>query len=237
MTESHREYSESLGAYGLDALPPAEAERVRRHLEDCAECRTALDGLRAAVDALPASVEQVEPSPELKARVMAIVESEAELLRAADASDDGPAPPPPARRRRRWLTTPAARPVLGLGAAVAALIVALVLVSTSGSGTHVIRAQLAAPLAAAGTRASVEVRGARAELVVTGLPAPPPGHIDELWVKHGSAAPQPAGTFALRSGSVALARAVRGGDQVMVTVEPGRGSPAPTTMPVIVARV
>lgn len=238
MTEDreHRECTEALGAYALDALPAAEAERVRRHLEGCAECQTKLDGLRVAVDALPASVDQIQPRPELKARVMAIVESEAELLRAAGEDADRPTPEAPARRLR-WLSAAAARPLLALSAvAVVALVIALVLVG-GGSGTRTISARLSGSLVAAGARASVQVHGTRAQLIVAGLPAPPAGQIDELWVQHGRATPQPAGTFVVRSGSVDISRPVASGDQVLVTVEPGHGTPAPTTTPLIVARV
>lgn len=233
----HREYADALGAYALGALPDAEAERLRWHLEHCAECRVELDGFRAAVDALPASVERIEPPPELKARLMAIVESEAELLRAAGERADLPAPPEP-QRRRRWPATPAWRPTLGLAAAcIVAVVVVVVLLSTGGGATRTIQARVSGTLLAAGVRASVQVQGTHAQLIVAGLPAPAADHIDELWIKRGAAAPEPAGTFVVRSGSVQVSRPVQRGDLVMVTVEPGPGSPAPTTAPLIVARV
>jgi hypothetical protein len=56
-------------------------------------------------------------------------------------------------------------------------------------------------------------------------------------VKRGSAPPIPAGTFVLRNGSVEVGTPVRSGDVVMVTVEPGLGTAAPTTSPVIQAKV
>jgi hypothetical protein len=73
---------------------------------------------------------------------------------------------------------------------------------------------------------------------VSGLPAPAADHVDELWVKpRGAAAPRPAGTFVVQAGSVKLSLPVRSGDRVLVTVEPGRGGPAPTTTPILLARV
>jgi anti-sigma factor RsiW len=234
----HRESAEALAAYALGALPDAEADLLQRHLEGCSECRAELDGLRTAVEALPASVEQIEPPPELKAGLMAIVESEAELLRAAGASADQPPAVQPARPWR-WLAPGNRRPLLGLAAAgfAAAAVVIALIATGGGSATHTIEAVVSPALRAAGVRASLVVHGTRAQLVVTGLPAPAADHVDELWIQHGRSAPQPAGTFVVSSGSVQVAGAVHAGDEVLVTVEPGRGTSAPTTTPLLVARV
>jgi anti-sigma-K factor RskA len=231
----HRECIESLGAYALGALPDHEADRVRRHLAECHECRAELTWLRGAVDALPASVPPIDPPPELKRRLMEIVESEAELLRAAGEAADRP--PAPVRQRRGWPIGLAGG--LGLAAACAAAIVALVLVLTlaGGSGARVIRAEVLESRLAKSVQASLRVSGSRAELQVAGLPTPEADHVDELWVERGSASPQPAGTFVLESGSVRVQLPVRSGDVVLVTVEAGRGTSAPTTPPVIRARV
>ncbi|MFL5824660.1 MAG: anti-sigma factor domain-containing protein [Solirubrobacteraceae bacterium] len=236
----HRECAESLGAYVLGALPEPESARIRAHLGSCRECRAEVEWLRAAADTLPASVPQVEPPRQLKARVMQIVEAEAELLQAAGEAADHP-PPSRAGRIRRWLWPTDggwARPGLALAGAGALAALALAVVLTSGGvGTRTIEAQFVGPARPAGAQASVEVRDGRAELVVHGLPAPAAGHVDELWVKHGQANPQPAGTFVIRSGSVKLERPVGSGDVVLVTVEPGRGSNAPTTQPFLMAQV
>lgn len=220
----HRECAESLGAYILGALPDAESQRVQHHLVTCRECRAELEWLRVAADALPASVPPVEPPAELKSRVMAIVQAEAELLRAAGEGADRP---PRRRRSWSWLTAEIWRPAVGLGAAAAVAAVAVVL-ATSGSGQRTIPVQLTGPGVA-----SLTVTGTQAQLVVRGLRSPPPSHVDELWVKHGTAAPEPAGTFVLSSGSgsVQLQKPVRPGDVVLATVEPGQGTPAPTGKP------
>ena len=130
-------------------------------------------------------------------------------------------------------------PRLRIAAAFAAAgVTALVLVlSAGGAATRTIQAQVTGPAQVAGARVSLQVRGSRGQLVVNGLPAPAANHVDELWVKHGSGAPLPAGTFVVRTGSVQVTQAVRPGDAVLVTVEPGRGSSAPTTTPFIVAKV
>jgi anti-sigma-K factor RskA len=230
----HRDSSEALGAYALGALPGAEHERVRGHLTGCGQCRAELEGLRAAVDALPASVPQIDPPPELKVRLMEIVEAEAELLRAAGEPADKPASTP---RRWRWPLLGPRRTLALAGAAMVALAAVIVAVSVGGgTATRMIQAQLSPSLQAAHARATLRVTGTSARLQVSRFPAPPSGHVDELWVKHGASAPRPAGTFVVSSGSVDVAGQVRKGDLVLVTVEPGGGTAAPTTAPVATAR-
>ena len=69
------------------------------------------------------------------------------------------------------------------------------------------------------------------------MPAPESGRVYQVWLKRGDRVPVPAGaTFMLRSGDVAIPRAVRDGDQVMVTSEPEGGSPVPTRQPIVVAQ-
>ena len=231
----HDRFSESLAAYALGALAADQGEHLREHLAGCPECRAELDWLRAAVDVLPASVVQIEPPPELKANVMAVVESEASLLRAAGEAAERPARPP----RRPWWSGAAltSSPVrIAAALAVAAVTVLVLVVPGGGPGTRTIRAQVRGAAGAAGARASLRLRGQHGELVVTGLPTVASNHVDELWVQHGSGTPVPAGTFVLTTGSVAVARPIHSGDHVLVTVEPGGGSGAPTTAPFIVAR-
>jgi anti-sigma-K factor RskA len=230
----HHECAEALGAYALGALSETEAARVRRHLSECRECRAELDWLRAGVDVLPTSVPPIEPPPELKQRLMEVVEREAELLRAAGPAADQPQA---SKRRRRgwWPTRAGARAAVGVAALCVVVVVVVLVLVGGGSGTRVISAQVAPSLA--GAQASLQVRGTSAALVVRGMPAPAADHVNEIWVKRGSAQPIPAGTFVIRDGSVDVERAVRSGDLVMVTVEPGRGTAAPTTTPVIVAKV
>jgi anti-sigma-K factor RskA len=235
----HSEFSEALGAYALGALSQDESARVREHLAGCRECRAELEWLRAAVDALPASVPQIEPPPELRTRVMGVVEAESELLRAAGEAADRPQRA--GRPRRRWPGLSGLRPsVVVVTACVVAVLAGGFYLSFTGAGgvngPRTIRAQVHGPARTAHARATLQLRGSHAELVVTRLPLPPADHVDELWVQRGSAAPVPAGTFIVSTGSVAVTRRVRPGDHVLVTVERGRGTSAPTTTPFIVAK-
>jgi anti-sigma factor RsiW len=228
----HSEYTESLGAYALGALPESESARVELHLSSCRECQAEFEWLRVAADALPASVPQIEAPAALKARVIGVVDAEAELLRAAGKAADRPEK---RGRRTPWWRFMSFdwRPAVGLGAAFAGALIVVLLAAGGGSGTRTIPVRSLA----AGARASVVLRGTHAELVVSRLPAPAPNHVDEVWIERGSAPPQPAGTFVVTSGSVEVSRPVRSGDTVLVTVEPGRGTAAPTTKPFLLAHI
>jgi len=59
----HEEVSQILSAFLDDELTQAEYQRVRLHLEDCADCRQTLDELRALHDAVQ-TIEFPEPSTE-----------------------------------------------------------------------------------------------------------------------------------------------------------------------------
>jgi anti-sigma factor RsiW len=231
----HRECTESLAAYVLGALPEPEGAQVELHLSSCRECQAEFRSLQRTADTIPASVPQIDPPPALKRRVMSIVEGEAELLRAAGQGADRPEP---SRRRLRWWPTAAGGwlPVSALGAACAVALVVVLVATSGGTGTKTIRAHILSSRWR-GVSAALVVHGTRAHLVLANVPAPPTNHVDEVWVKRGNASPRPAGTFLVRSGSVAVGLPVRGGDQLLVTVEPGGGTKAPTTKPVMVVHV
>jgi anti-sigma-K factor RskA len=214
-------------AYLLGALEPSEAERFRRHLEDCVVCRDEHAALRPMVDLLPLSVPQHPAPAELRRRVMRRVRSERVSTAAA-------AP------RRQWghlIRLP--RPALA-GALAAVLAVAVVgglELSGGGSSVRVIRASVT------GVRGTAELRisGQRAELIANHLPPPPAGRIYEIWIQRGAGTPSP--THALFSvtasgaADVGVPGNLDGVSTIMVTPEPAGGSLVPTHAPVIVARL
>jgi anti-sigma-K factor RskA len=67
--------NESLAAYALDCLDEDEKEIVTRHLAQCAECRAELGNYQDVAALLPFAGELVDPPPNLKARLMAQVQS------------------------------------------------------------------------------------------------------------------------------------------------------------------
>jgi anti-sigma factor RsiW len=219
-------------AYVLGALEAHEVQPFLEHLEDCSICRTEVVQLQAMADSLANGVPRELAPVGLRARVMATVHAEAELLRAAGHEADRPVRAP---SRWRWRLAPALVATAALG--IGLLIGAVALNAGSASQrTQVVQAKVVAP----GHDASAELRkvGSHWELVVMGMPAPPKGRIYELWLKRGTQAPQP--TDALFSvtnqgdGSVGVPGDLQGVTTVMVTDEPLGGSLKPTREPVIV---
>jgi anti-sigma-K factor RskA/putative zinc finger protein len=220
-------------AYVLHALEETEAHAFGEHLASCPGCREEVAQLQSVADALAAGVARASVPQGLGARIMAPVYAEAELLKAAGHEADRVVP---ARSRRRGLVPAFATAfALGLG-----LLVGTFAINTGSSErTEVIRAVVVSP----GHRATADLRevGSHLQLVVEGMPAPPPGHIYEVWLEHGTEAPVP--TDALFSvtksgdGSVGVPGDLRGVGHVLVTAEPLGGSLKPTRTPVIVAKV
>jgi anti-sigma factor RsiW len=230
-------WSDTLAAYLLDALPDEERAGFERHLGECRSCRDEAASLQPAVDVLAIAVPPVEAPRELKGRVMQVVKGEAELLRAAGSDADAPAP---SRRRglRGWFPRPAITAAATAGALAIGVLAGVAIVGgdDDGASTRTIQARVTGP-AAGGARAVVVVDGDRARLDVSGMPAPEPGRVWQVWVKPPGRPPVPAGaTFELRSGQVAIPRRVSRGDQVMVSSEPDGGSTFPTRDPVVVAQ-
>jgi anti-sigma-K factor RskA len=216
-----RRCGDDVAAYALGALEPDEAEAFRRHLADCPECRQELAGFEQVTEALPPASSRYEVPRSLRKRVMHEVR----------ATPKSAAAGPPARLA--W----ASRPLLAwsgaLAAVLVAVIVAVALSSGGPSGARVIQASTG--------NAELRVTGAHGDLVVHRLPELPAGRTYEMWVQRGSAPPVPTGTlFGVTSSgtaAVGVPGSLDGVSAVMVTQEPSGGSPAPTTAPLIVARL
>lgn len=70
MARDHDHYSEDLAPYVLGALTELEAEALEKHLRSCPDCRRELVELQTGAEALGRSVVQLEPSAELRARLL-----------------------------------------------------------------------------------------------------------------------------------------------------------------------
>ena len=237
----HELYADDLGAYLLEALPADEREGFETHLEECALCREDLASLEVAAAALPASVEQIAPPPELKRRIMAVVESEAELLAAAGAGADRPA----AAERRRRFSLPSLRPAFALAGVMGLILLGGIIgVALDGDEPRgVDRGRTVAAKVdenfASGARAELVVHDHDSMLRVSGMPVPRGDRVYQVWLKRPGKGPEPtAALFVPRadgSGSVSVPGSLRGVEQVLVTKEPKTGSQRPTTSPVIAA--
>jgi hypothetical protein len=237
----HDRWADAAGAYLLHALEEDEKARYEAHLESCHVCRDEVEYLRVASDALPASVEQFAAPPELKDRIMTVVNREAELLRAAGPeADRPPAAAPAADRRRWWQVVP--REALALGATlllIAGGITGWSLRDGGAEGPAVARTVPAEVLVADGT-ASLIVRDEHSTLVTKKLPRPGKGRVYQVWLKRkGVTAPEPTDAlFNVRhdgSASVDVPGSMKGVEAVLVTTEPEGGSQEPTSDAVIKA--
>jgi hypothetical protein len=215
--------------YVLRALD--DPESYREHLATCATCQAEVAKLQPVVDTLGTTAPQVAAPEALRQRVLTTVRAEAELLRAAGHEADEPPKPAGRWRSRRgpWLTAWVAA-AAGVSAAIA-----IALSAGSSPTEKVTSAQVAGTLP--GARASLRQVGGHAELVVSGMPQPPPGRIYEVWLSRGASSAQPTdalfGVTRRGSGSVNVPGRLNEVKEVMVTSEPLGGSLHPTSAPVL----
>lgn len=243
-----------VGPYVLDALSPEETLDFETHLATCSPCRLEVAELRRVVDVLPLAVDLIEPPASLRDRIVANLESEPAPAPTRLGVIPGGLEKPAPRGRSSWRGRTA-----GLGLIAAVLIGALGvrdvqlqhqvnnqqgvafqtdIVNAVAGGARV------SPLPGRGidrtaSAALVQPRGNQpAYLVVTGLSAPPPNRVYQLWLMNGVRAPKSVRVFTV-SGTdtqiVKLPLATRGFRQSAVTVEPSpNGSPAPTSGPILI---
>jgi anti-sigma-K factor RskA len=225
----HERYRDDLAPYALGALQEREAAELERHLAECEACRTELGWLQPAVDLLPRSIEQREPPPSLRERLMATVRAEAR--EASPAGTRAPAP----RRWRDWGAM-LLRPATAV-AAVALLVVGAAagyLLHEPGDSSSVIAARptSAAPPSLAGT---LEREDGSAILTMSRLPALPRDDVYEVWVERDGTL-EPSSLFVPRrdgSAEAAVPASLDDADAVLVTREPRGGSQAPTSRPLL----
>jgi anti-sigma-K factor RskA len=239
MSEDYERLHDEAAAWVLGALDNAEAAEFVRRMEASPEVRKEVAELQEAADALPSSVVPVGPPPELRDRIMAVVESEAELLHATGARADRPYRPrtPWWRSLLRPLPVAATACVLLLAGLAAGLLI-------DGGGSESART-VAAQVTGEGTAnatAQVEIDADHAELVVDGMRSPGAGHVYQVWyVRDGQSDPVPAGALfdvdSSGQGAAALPGGVDDVASVLVSVEPAGGSQKPTTQPVIAANL
>jgi anti-sigma-K factor RskA len=231
----HAGYEDDLAAYLLDALPADEARAIELHIEGCERCQERTRWLRASVELLPTAVEQLEPPPELKERLMSTVRAEAAPPPAAQLDRPG------ASRGGGWLGRLFAlpRPAIALGATVL-LVGAGMIGYALGSGddagqtTTTVQAAVAPP----GARVTLERDGDSGILRVSGLPQHT-NRIYEVWIARGKQV-RPAGLFQVDRqgrGAAAIPHGLEAADQVMVSLEPPGGSAQPTTEPLVVTDI
>ena len=215
-----RTCGEDAAAYVLGSLEPAEADAFRRHIAECDACRDEVAAYEQITHALPAASAQKPVPRELRRRVL----KEVRATPKAGGAPSRVTVPRSWRPRAAWG---------GALAAVAVVVILAIVLSSGGSGTRTIEAS-------AGS-AELRITGDHADLIVHRLPQLPAGRIYQMWVQRGNGRPLPTGTlFSVSAGgtaAVGVPGTLSGDSAVLVTQEPAGGTPAPTSAPVIVARV
>jgi anti-sigma-K factor RskA len=225
--DDHGPYQEDLAAYLLDGLDPQDASGFRQHLASCARCQADERWLRAAVDVLPSSVQQLEPPPALRMRMMSTIRTEA----AADQESEG-------GEARRRLFGLGFRPAAAL-ASVAILVAGIagyLIGKDEDTSVTTVRAPAAQEQPA---RWSIVRTGDIAVLRVRRLPPPRPRHVYQAWLARGKQV-EPSSLFTLQrdgSASAAIPDSLKGVKAVMVSEEPKGGSSKPTSKPVLIAKL
>jgi anti-sigma-K factor RskA len=231
--DAHARWEDELAAYMLGALEGEEEAAFERHLASCGSCQARERWLRASVEVLPSSVEQLEPPPALRERLMDTVRNEA-----------GVAPEPPQRPRHasrpRWrgrLGSLSLRPATVL-AGVALLLVAGVAGYAIGNGGG--GGPDTTTIAAQGASATGKIirTGDTGVLQVSNLPHRP-GRVYEVWLLQDGK-PVPSTLFQVGrdgTGAAGIPHGLDRSTQVMVTSEPPAGSDTPTSKPVLNAPV
>ncbi|HET6997950.1 MAG TPA: anti-sigma factor [Solirubrobacterales bacterium] len=213
----HARWNEEVAAYMLGALEPEQAAALERHAEGCERCQAEMRWLTAAVDAIPDSIERVEPLPELRARLMAEVRADVRPVQAR----------PP---KRRWLLRPA------IGFAALALLVAAVLGyaiggdSGGGGGDSTIVAGKAPDITA-----EMVNEGDSGTLRLANVHQLPNDEVLQAWVQRdGEVEAVPALFVPDHKGRASTQLPdMEGVEVVMVTAEPKGGSEEPTSEPLI----
>jgi anti-sigma-K factor RskA len=212
---------DDLVAFALGALEPAQERAVEAHAPGCARCTRELEALVPAVAVLGESVEQLEPPPELRERVLA--EVRADVARAAAEPEAAPL-----RRRRGWRGF-ALRPAIavGLSIVVAAVGGYLIAGNNGGGGAEETTVAVESPKGIGGTLAVGENTSM---LNLHGLAQLKGREVYQVWVAKGQSV-RPSSNFVPDAGGRAMT-AVDGqlssGTKVMVTREPHAGETTPT---------
>lgn len=78
---THEDYQELLAVGALTALDPSDAQALDEHLADCADCRTELDQWEQTAALLTLDAKPLEPSAQLRDRLLARVHEESQAER------------------------------------------------------------------------------------------------------------------------------------------------------------
>jgi len=241
---NHERFEDLKDAYVLSALPEEEKLSFEDYLAAHPERQAEIEELGGVAGLLAFSPQEQEPSPELRSRVMEVVEAEAEPRRV--------------RRRSAFARFGDYLGVRNLALGVAALLVIgllswnmLLQGQVQDLHGHVEDAQDQPQLQQSRTIAlegSWADQGADAELasihknqiilVARDLPSVPEDRTCQIWVIIDDV-PKPSGLFQPDGNMTAtpITHSITKADVIAVTVEPAGGSKKPTSDPVLLAEL
>jgi anti-sigma-K factor RskA len=218
---------DDLVAFALDALEPAEQRAVEAHTPSCARCTRELEALVPAVAVLAESVEQLEPPPELRERVLAEVRADAE--RSAAERQEGQRPP----RRRGWRGF-MLRPAIAVGLAIVVAAVGGYLIAGNGGGGA--QESTVPVVAQQGIGGTLAVGENSSMLDLHGLGQLKGREVYQVWVAKDQSV-RPSSNFipdASGRAMTAVDGQLSSGTKVMVTREPHPGQTKPT-LPILLS--
>ena len=242
MSEMNPERFEDLkDAYVLGALPEEERLSFEEYLAAHPERQAEIDELGGVADLLAFSPQELEPSPELRRRVMEVVEAEPRRVRNRSTL----------ARIGDFLSVRS----LALGAA-ALLVVGLLSWNVALQGqvedlqgqVQDARDQQLQQSPTIELEGSWADQGANAEvasihenkviLVASDMPAVPENRTCQIWVISDDV-PKPSGLFQPDGNMTAapITHSITKADAIAVTVEPAGGSEKPTSDPVLLAEL
>ncbi|QUQ62838.1 anti-sigma factor domain-containing protein [Kutzneria sp. CA-103260] len=241
--DGHCPQLENAVGWALYALEPAAERIVRTHLPACPECRQTVREIEQVGARLGESVDQHEPPPELRARLLAAIDQASPLTASPVVSIDT------ARRKRerrsRGLLAAAAAVVIVLGGVTTVLGVQVSRLTSQqqaqAAGESMVQSIVGSPSAAravltnaAGKPAAMLVTGpAGAVVFPLGLAANSPNQRYVAWGL-GSSGPTALAAFDVPVGSagpivVDWPASADGLTRFAISLEPGRVAPAKPT--------
>ena len=233
------EAEELLGAFALEALPEDDMLRVEEHLRTCAEHRAIAGELCGTTLMLPLTVEDGDPSPDLRSRIVEAVKATPAQPAVPRARGATVAPRRPISRLSSWAAR-SSRVAVAAAVALALGIAGLIGYQLGQAGqAQVTYAFQGDPTAAPGAEARLVYFKDRKQAVVaaTGLPRLTSGQVYEMWlIKNG--VPVDKGISSSPSGDIGaqLSGDLAQFQQFAITIEPGEQQ-LPTTKPILVGNL
>ena len=253
---NHERFEDLKDAYVLGALPEEERLSFEDYLAAHPERQAEIDELGAVAGLLAFSPQEQEPSPELRRRVMEVVEAEAEPRRV--------------RGRSTFAKVGDYLSVRSLALGAAALLVIGLLswnvllqsqvevlqgrVQDAQGRVQDLQAQVENARDQRQQSPTVELEGSWADqganakvvsirenqviLVARNMPSVPEDQTCQIWVIKGDV-PKPSGLFQPDGNGTAtpITNSIKKADVIAVTVEPAGGSEQPTSDPVLLAEL